>query len=93
MELGLDGASELIPVDEQPEDQIVHPLRLRKAARPAHQPLDPRPQVAGFALDARQVFFANCMRCCCHMAFVGAPAVCIIPGNAKRRPLNIAVLI
>jgi hypothetical protein len=39
----LNGASKLIPVDEQADDQIVHMLGLRKTERPAHQPLDPGP--------------------------------------------------
>ena len=43
VELVLDGSSKLIPVDEEADDQIVHPLRLRKADRAAHQALDPRP--------------------------------------------------
>ena len=47
----LDEPSELIPVDKQSDDQIVHPFGLRKANRPAHQPLDPRPQIDVFALD------------------------------------------
>jgi hypothetical protein len=43
VDLVLDDSPELIAVDEQADDQIVHPLRLRKAERPAHQPLDPCP--------------------------------------------------
>jgi hypothetical protein len=48
----LDGSPELISVHEQSNDQIVHTLRLRKADRAAHQPLDPRPQVDVLALDS-----------------------------------------
>ena len=57
----LDEPPELIPVDKQSDDQVVHPLGLRKADRPAHQPLDPRPQVDVFALDFLGVLFADCM--------------------------------
>jgi len=45
----LDEPPELIPVDKQSDDQIVHTFGLRKAERPAHQPLDPRPQIDVFA--------------------------------------------
>jgi hypothetical protein len=41
----LDEPPELIPVDKQSDDQIVHTFGLRKTDRPAHQPLDPRPQI------------------------------------------------
>ena len=59
MDLLLDDSPELITVDEQADDQIMHTLRLRKADRPAHQPLDPRPQVDVLALDALHVFLPN----------------------------------
>ena len=55
----LDGSPELITVDKQSNDQIVHTLRLRKADRAAHQPLDPRPQVDVLALDPLRVLFAD----------------------------------
>jgi hypothetical protein len=45
----LDEPPELIPVDKQSNDQIVHTFGLRKTNRPAHQPLDPRPQIDMFA--------------------------------------------
>ena len=51
----LDDPPKLMPVDEQPNDQIVHPFGLRKTDRTANQTLDSRPQVNVFALD----FFAS----------------------------------
>jgi|RhiMetdeSRZDD1v2_1073273.scaffolds.fasta_scaffold360547_3 hypothetical protein len=50
---------ELIPVDTQSDDPIVQTFGLRKAHRPAHHPLDPRPQIDGFALDFLGVLFAD----------------------------------
>jgi hypothetical protein len=47
----VDEPPELIPVDKQPDDQVVHTLGLRKADRPAYQPLDPGPQIDVLALD------------------------------------------
>jgi hypothetical protein len=47
----LDGSPKLIAIDEQPNHQVVHMLCLRKADRPAYQPLDPRAQVDVLALD------------------------------------------
>jgi hypothetical protein len=67
----LDGVPELIPVDEQSDDQIVHMFGLRKANRPAHQPLDPGPQVDVLALDFLRVLFANGVLLGGDMALVG----------------------
>jgi hypothetical protein len=47
----LDGSPKLIAIDEQPNHQIVHMLCLRKADRPAYQPLDPCAQVDVLALN------------------------------------------
>jgi hypothetical protein len=84
VDLLLDDSPELIPVDEQSDDQIVHTLRLRKADGPAHQPLDPRPQIDVLALNSLHVCLPNDVLLSIHMALVGPPAVGIIPGDAKR---------
>jgi hypothetical protein len=80
----LDDSPELITVDEQPDDQIVHPLRLRKADRAAHQPLDPRPQVDVLALDSLHVLLTNDVFLSVHMTLIGPSAVCVVPGDTKR---------
>jgi len=38
-----DGSSKLIPIDEQPNHQIVHLFRLGETEHAADQSLDPRP--------------------------------------------------
>jgi hypothetical protein len=72
VDLVLDGSSELIPVDEEADDQVVHPLRLRKADRAAHQALDPCPQVDVLALDFLHMFFADHLLLFIDMPLVGA---------------------
>ena len=37
------GNPKLVPVDEEPDDQIVHTFRLGKTDRATHSPLDPCP--------------------------------------------------
>jgi hypothetical protein len=51
----LDGSPKLIAIDEEPNHQVVHALRLGKADRPAYQPLDPGAQVDVLALDLLRV--------------------------------------
>ena len=41
-----DGSPKLIPIDEQPDHQIVHLFRLGKAPGATHEPLHPRPEIA-----------------------------------------------
>jgi len=45
----------LIPIDKEPNHQIVHVFGLGKTDRPAHQPLDPRAQINVLALDLLRV--------------------------------------
>jgi hypothetical protein len=45
----------------------VHTLRLRKADRAAHQPLNPRPQVDVLALDSLHVLLPNDVFLSVHM--------------------------
>jgi hypothetical protein len=46
-----DGSSKLIPIDEQPNHQIVHLFRLGKAKGATHEPLHPGPEIDVLALD------------------------------------------
>ena len=80
----LDGSPELITVDKQSNDRIVHTLRLRKADRAAHQPLDPLRQVDVLALDSLHVLLTNDVFLSIHMTLIGSPAVCVVPGDTKR---------
>ena len=43
VDIASNGYPKLIPIDEEPDDEIVHTLRLGKTDRATHQPLDPRP--------------------------------------------------
>jgi hypothetical protein len=54
----LDGSSTCIPIDEQPNHQIVHAFRLGKAQRATNQPLDPSPEIDVLALDFLRVLLA-----------------------------------
>jgi hypothetical protein len=52
-----DGSPKLIPIDEQPDHQIVHAFSLGKADCTTYQPLDSRAQVDVFAPDFSVVLF------------------------------------
>src|ERR671924_322746 len=56
-----DGSSKFIPIDEQPNHQIVHAFRLGKAQRATHQPLDPGPEIDVLALACLRVLLASMM--------------------------------
>ena len=43
-----DGSPKLIPIDEQPDHQIVHLFRLGKAKGATHEPFNPGPQIDGW---------------------------------------------
>jgi hypothetical protein len=82
-----DGLSKLISIDEQPNHQIVHLFRLRKAKGATHEPLDPGPEIDVLALDFLRIFLA-------HVVFLGIdmPLVGIVklwgmkwsPGNRRH---------
>ena len=78
-----DGSSKFIPIDEQPDHQIVHAFRLGKAQRATNQPLDPGPQIDVLALDFLRVLLAYVMLLGSEMPLIGPPAVGIILGDAK----------
>jgi hypothetical protein len=50
-----DGSPKLVPIDEEPNHQIVHALRLGKTNRASHQPLDTCPQINMLALNPLHV--------------------------------------
>ena len=79
----LDELPELIPIDKQYDDQIVHTFSLRKADRPAYQPLDPRPQIDVFALDFLCVLFADGVLLGFDMPLIGTPSIGVEAGDAK----------
>jgi hypothetical protein len=56
-----DGSSKLIPIDEQPNHQIVHLFRLGKAQRATNEPLNPGPEIDVLALDFLRVLLAYVM--------------------------------
>ena len=79
----LDEPPELIPVDKPSDDPIVHTFRLRKAARPTYQPLNPRPQIHVFALDFLGMLFADGVLLGLDMPLIGAPAIGVEAGEAQ----------
>ena len=71
-----DGLPKLIPIDEQPNHQIVHLFRLGKAKGATHEPLNPGPEIDVLALDFLRVLLAYVMLLWVDMSLVGTPAVC-----------------
>ena len=78
-----DGSSKFIPIDEQPNHQIVHLFRLGKAQGATNQPLDPGPEIDVLALDFLRVLLAYVMLLGSEMPLIGPPSVGIILGDAK----------
>jgi len=70
-----DDSPKLIPIDEQPNHQIVHLFRLRKAQGATHEPLDPSPEIDVLALDFLRIFLAHVVFLGIDMPLVGSPAV------------------
>ena len=75
---------EFVSIDEQPNHEIVHALRLGEAQRAADEPLDPGPQIDVFALDFLRVLLAHLMLLGIEMPLVGSPAVGVKLRDAKR---------
>jgi len=78
-----DDSPKLIPIDEQPNHQIVHLFRLGKAQRATHEPLHPGPEIDVLALDFLRVLLAYVMLFWIDMPLVGAPAVHVKFRDAK----------
>ena len=66
---------EFVPIDEEPNHQIMHTLRFGEADGASYQPLDPSSQVDVFALNFLRVFLANRVLFRLHMPFVGTPPI------------------
>src|SRR5207245_5764188 len=62
-----DGHPKLIPIDKETNHQVMHAFRLRKADRPADQPLDPRPQIDVLAFDLLVVCLPHRVLLCLHI--------------------------
>src|SRR5262245_57414707 len=62
----------------------MHVLRLGEAQRATDQPLDPGPQIDGFALDLLRVLLAHLMPLGIKMPLVGPPAVSVKLCDAKE---------
>ena len=78
------GLSEFVTIDEESNHEIVHALRLGEAQRTTDEPLDPGPQIDGFALDFLRVLLAHLMLLSLQMPLVGPPAVGVKFCDAKR---------
>ena len=65
--------SKLVPIDEEPDHQIVHVFRLGKTDCAAHKPLNPGPQIEVFALDFLRIVLANPMLFGVDVPLVGTP--------------------
>ena len=78
------GLPEFVSIDEEPNDEIVHALRLGEAQRAADEPLNPRPQIDVFALDFLGVLLAHLMLLSIQMPRVGPPAVGVKLRDTKR---------
>ena len=78
-----DGSPKLIPIDEQPNHQIMHLFRLRKAQSTTHEPLDPGPEIDVLALDFLRIFLAHVVFLGIDMPLVGSPAVRVKLRDAK----------
>ena len=70
-------------IDEESNHQVMHMFRLRKADRPAYQPLDPRAHVDVLALDLLRMCLPHRVLLSLHMPFVGSPAVRALARDAK----------
>ena len=84
------GLPEFVLIDEEPNHEIVHALRLGEAQRTADEPLNPRPQIDVFALDFLRVLLAYLMLLSIQMPLVGPPAVGVKLRDTKRCPLNLS---
>src|SRR6266571_8426598 len=78
------GLPEFVSIDEEPDHEIVHALRLGEAQRAADEPLNPSPQIEVFALDFLRVLLAHLMLLSLQMPLVGPPAVGVKLRDTKR---------
>src|SRR5712691_1267309 len=76
-------SSKLVAIDEEPNHEIVHRRRFRKANRATDEPLDPRPQIDVLTLNSLGMLLANVMLRGVEMALVGAPPIGVKADDAK----------
>src|SRR5262245_64611045 len=81
---GSDEPPKLVPIDEQPNHEIVHALRLGEAQRAAYEALNPGPEIDVFALDLLRVLLAHLMLLSIEMPLVSPPTICVKLRDAKR---------
>jgi hypothetical protein len=80
---GSDESPKLVPIDKQPNHEIVHALRLGEAQRAADESLDPGPQIDMLALDFLRVLLPHLMLLGVEMPLVGPPAIRVKLRDAK----------
>ena len=78
-----EGKAKFIPIDEQPNHEIVHMLRLGEAQCTTHESLDPGPQIHVFTLDFLRVLLPHLVLLGLDMPLVGAPSVGVILRDTK----------
>ena len=76
--------AKLVTIDEEPNDQIVHRGRFRKANRATHETFDPRPQVDVLTLDSLGILLADFMLLGGNMALVCPPSIRVKSCDPKR---------
>ena len=78
------GLPEFVSIDEEPNDEIVHALRLGEAQRAADEARGPGPQMAVFALHVLGVLLAYLILLGMAMPLGGSPAVRVQLRDATR---------
>ena len=76
--------AKLIAIDEQPDDQIMHALRLGKANRTTNQPLNPSPKIDVLAFDFLCIRLAHFVLVRVEMPLVSPPPIGGKFRDAKR---------
>ena len=80
----LDCDPKLVAIDEETNHQIVHRRRLGKVNRAAHKPFNPCPSSDMLAFNFLRLLFAHFVLLGVDMALIGAPAIGVKTGDAKR---------
>jgi hypothetical protein len=80
----LDGYLILVVIDEEADHQGVHGRRCGKANGPTHETLHPCPQIDVLTLGGLCMLLADFVRLGVDRPLVGAPAIGVKTGHAKR---------
>ena len=78
------GVPEFVVINEQPNDESVHALRLGEVQRATHEPFEPAPQVDVLALDFLCMLLAHLMLSDSEMPLIGPPPIRVKSRDAKR---------